>query len=97
SVIHRDLKPSNLFLAKKRTGEGIIKVLDFGISKLLEDTRITQTAVGMGSAAYMSPEQMRSSADVTTRSDVWSLGVTLYELYTGRSPFEGESVGSVCT
>ena len=67
----------------ERTGEGVIKVLDFGISKLLEDTRITQTAVGMGSAAYMSPEQMRSAADVTPQSDEWSLGVTLFELLAG--------------
>ena len=94
-IIHRDLKPANLFLAKKRSGETVIKVLDFGISKLLEDTRLTQTAVGMGSAEYMSPEQMRSAAEVDARADIWSLGVTLYELLVGKTPFYADGVGQV--
>src|ERR1700748_568480 len=84
-IVHRDLKPANLFLARKRSGEVTVKVLDFGISKLLEDTRITQDMVGMGSAEYMSPEQMRSAGDVDARTDIWSLGTTLYELTTGRT------------
>jgi eukaryotic-like serine/threonine-protein kinase len=93
-IVHRDLKPANLFLAQKR-GERVVKVLDFGISKLLEDTRLTQSEVGMGSAEYMSPEQMRSAADVDVRGDVWSLGVTLYELTTGKTPFHADGVGQV--
>ena len=94
-IIHRDVKPANLFLAKQRTGESTVKVLDFGISKVIEDTRITEEHVGMGSAEYMSPEQMRSATDVDPRSDVWSLGVTLYELCTAHTPFHADGVGAV--
>ncbi len=95
-IIHRDIKPANLFLTKRRTGEPFIKVLDFGISKLLAEGRITQTAVAMGSAEYMSPEQMQSTSHVDGRTDLWALGVTLYELCTGFSPFHAEGVGQVC-
>jgi tRNA A-37 threonylcarbamoyl transferase component Bud32 len=94
-IIHRDVKPANLFLARQRTGESNVKVLDFGISKVIEDTRITEEHVGMGSAEYMSPEQMRSATDVDPRSDVWSLGVTLYELCTQHTPFHADGVGAV--
>ena len=94
-IVHRDLTPANLFLAQKRGGEAVVKVLDFGISKLLEDTRITREAVGMGSAEYMSPEQMRSAGDVDARTDLWSLGITLYELCTGATPFHAESIAQV--
>jgi serine/threonine protein kinase len=95
-IIHRDLKPSNLFCVRRSDGQLTIKVIDFGISKVsrasgsaVPDTR---TAAVMGSPPYMSPEQMRSAKDVTAQSDIWSLGVILFELMVGRTPFEAESV-----
>jgi serine/threonine protein kinase len=99
-IIHRDIKPANLFLAKKRSGKTEIKVLDFGISKLggpgEADSALTGSAVAMGSAEYMSPEQMMSARDVDARADIWSLGVCLYELCTARGPFSGASLGDTC-
>ena len=99
-IIHRDIKPANLFLAKKRSGKTEIKVLDFGISKLggpgEADAGLTGSAVAMGSAEYMSPEQMLSARDVDLRADIWSLGVCLYELCTARGPFSGASLGDTC-
>jgi eukaryotic-like serine/threonine-protein kinase len=99
-IIHRDIKPANLFLAKKRSGKTEIKVLDFGISKLggpgEPDSGLTGTAVAMGSAEYMSPEQMLSARDVDLRADIWSLGACLYELCTARGPFHGASLGDTC-
>ncbi len=98
-VIHRDIKPSNLFLVKKRDGTSLVKVLDFGISKLVQtgsDAAQTRTAALMGSPLYMSPEQMASSRDVDARSDIWALGVVLYEALTGATPFEGETLPQIC-
>jgi eukaryotic-like serine/threonine-protein kinase len=98
-IIHRDMKPENLFLTR-RHGKPWIKVLDFGISKVLGDARregikiTTQDA--MGSPAYMSPEQMRATSEVDARSDIWSLGVILYEMLSRRQPFSGESLAEIC-
>jgi hypothetical protein len=97
-IVHRDLKPANLFLTDRPNGARMIKVLDFGISKsgsandVPQRLSITDTATLMGSPAYMSPEQLESSRNVDGRSDIWSLGVILYELVTGALPFIGESV-----
>ncbi|RYE87502.1 MAG: serine/threonine protein kinase, partial [Myxococcales bacterium] len=96
-LVHRDLKPANLFLARQPDGSAMIKVLDFGIAKVTTATgqSLTQTASMMGSPLYMSPEQMTAPRTVDARSDVWALGVTLYEMLTGAWPFEGETVGAL--
>lgn len=97
-IVHRDIKPANLFLARRANGTSVVKVLDFGISKLLptglleeRGGSLTATEVIMGSPRYMSPEQVRSAKHVDLRADIWSLGVTLYELTGGALPFSGES------
>ncbi len=90
-ILHRDLKPSNLFLAALPNGQPCIKILDFGLAKLTEEgiTGLTEREDVMGSPSYMAPEQIRGLAQADARSDVWSLGVTLYELLTDALPFEG--------
>jgi serine/threonine-protein kinase len=95
-IIHRDLKPQNLFCARRPDGTATIKVLDFGISKM-PSMRLTETHACVGSPCYMSPEQLQSSRDADARSDVWSLGAVLYELLTGRLPFDGETMPELCT
>ena len=96
-IVHRDLKPANLFSVARRGGAPCIKVLDFGISKLTEgagpsNAALTRTTATMGSPLYMSPEQLHSSRHVDARSDVWALGVILYELLTGTLPFAGDDL-----
>ena len=90
-IIHRDIKPENLFLTQSPGGTPCIKVLDFGISKVLglghRDLALTNDTAIMGSPLYMSPEQLKSSRDVDMRTDIWSLGVVLYQLVTGQLPF----------
>jgi serine/threonine-protein kinase len=96
-IVHRDLKPSNLFLVGAH-GIGTVKVLDFGISKMSVQGEgdMTQSESVLGSPAYMSPEQMTSSRDVDSRTDIWALGVILYELIAGKQPFSGDSIPELC-
>jgi len=92
-IVHRDLKPANLFCVRRSDGQLTVKVLDFGISKVADPTGIgsgvamTRTSSVMGSPLYMSPEQMRSTKNVDARTDIWALGVVLFELLAARSPF----------
>ncbi len=86
-VIHRDIKPANMML----TPGGVVKLMDFGIAKAATDRRLTMTGTTMGSLYYMSPEQIQGSPNIDARSDLYSVGVSLYELVTGKRPFDGDS------
>ncbi len=100
-IVHRDLKPQNLFFSRRADGSALVKVLDFGISKALSpgdgdpDGALTQTRGMLGSPLYVSPEQIRSAKHVDVRSDIWSLGVILYEFLTGHPPFRGDTMPAV--
>ncbi len=98
-VIHRDLKPDNVFLVKRNGEADFIKVLDFGIAKLMRATDSnryqTQTGAIIGTPAYMSPEQCRGIKSIDTRTDLYSLGVMAYQMLTGRLPFAADALGEL--
>ncbi|WP_437730329.1 serine/threonine-protein kinase [Sorangium sp. So ce1335] len=100
-IVHRDLKPGNLFLSQRADGSPLLKVIDFGISKMAlgaaesaapREHDMTESSAMLGSPLYMAPEQMVSSKNVDARADVWSMGAILYQLLTGAIPFRGDSV-----
>ncbi len=101
-IVHRDIKPENIFLARRADGTDVVKVLDFGISKTalagssFKERAASEAENVMGSPLYMSPEQIRGESTVDHRTDIWSLGVVLYEMLTGRPPFSGESISKIC-
>ena len=95
-LVHRDLKPANLFVTRRGDGGALVKVLDFGIAKAMsDDASLTRTSMTMGSPGYMSPEQIQSARDVDARTDIWALGVTLYQLLSARIPFPAASVTEI--
>jgi serine/threonine-protein kinase len=96
-IIHRDLKPANLFLVQRPNGSPCLKVLDFGISKHTApvDAGLTRSGEILGSPLYMSPEQMARMKDADARADIWAMGVILFELVTGTTPFVGDTLTEV--
>jgi serine/threonine protein kinase len=101
NIVHRDLKPSNLFATRRRDGRLLIKLVDFGISKVTgpgssTEVTLTDNRALIGSPAYMSPEQVRESRSVDHRSDIWSLGVILYQMLSAASPFRRQNVATTC-
>ena len=100
-VVHRDIKPANLYLTPGADGAELLKIVDFGVSKILDPEgpggpSLTRTQTTIGSPLYMSPEQMRSARSADFRTDQWSLGAVLYRMVTGHLPFDAKSLPRLC-
>jgi serine/threonine-protein kinase len=94
-IIHRDLKPANVFIARTAAGDEHIKLLDFGLARDTREKSVTATGIALGTPYYMSPEQATQPRDVGPASDVWSMGVMMYEVLCGAMPFDGETLHAV--
>lgn len=94
-IIHRDLKPSNIMLARRSDGQEQVKVLDFGLAKLANEAKDVLVSTAVGTPHYASPEQFQTGAEIDARTDIYALGVTVYQMLTGRLPFNSGSVHEV--
>jgi len=96
-IVHRDIKPANLTLCPRPEQSELLKILDFGVSKIIDENQgLTRTQTALGSPLYMSPEQMRSARTADARADQWSLGAVIYRMLTGKLPFSAPSLPRVC-
>jgi serine/threonine protein kinase len=99
-VVHRDLKPENVFITPRDGDDDAVKLLDFGIARMRqegadESARLTKDGAVMGTPLYMAPEQLRGARDVDARADIYAVGVMLYEMLSGRPPYQGETFGEI--
>jgi serine/threonine-protein kinase len=95
-IVHRDIKPSNFFITHRPDGSSLLKILDFGISKTPSElSELTGTQTVIGTPTYMAPEQMKTARSTDPRSDIWSMGVVMYQMLAGRPPFEAETYAAL--